>query len=276
MRLLRSVSKLGRPSEAPPVHAPRARPGLAKAAASPRRVLLPEDHLLRAEAATTPAERARHARLGLASRCPLDRTTQAMLLRQLYMANFEQRRFRRALDLAEDALELSVMPDVLHQDAARAAVALRRIDRALGHLRLAARKAPAQRRAFHHWTLGCLLHLLGRYDEASGSLLRAARWGTTDKPLYKAHAVLARLSNGERPRGAKRAYSDLMDAPCGQGYGRFVLGQLAHKLGREDDAARHLDAFVRRTRSARPALEISLAGELAAADEMLQQLRRAG
>lgn len=239
-------------------------------------MVLPEDHLLRAQEAETPTERARHARLGLATRGPLDRTTQTMLLRQLYMASYEQKKFKKALDIAEDALELSVMSDVLHQDAARAAVALGRIDRALGHLRLAARNAPAQRRAFHHWSLGCLLHLLGRHHEALGSLLRAERWGTSDKPLYKAHAALARLSNGERAPGAKRAYSELAKAPCGQGYGRFVLGQLAHKLGRDDDAILHLDAFVRRTRSARPVLGISLAGELAAAEETLQELRRTG
>lgn len=218
--------------------------------------------------------RARLARAGLATRGPLDRTTHAMLLRQLYMAHFESRRFRKAYDVALQALALRVMVDVVHQDAARAATALGHHEDAIGHLRLAARRGPSPRRAFHHWTLGGALFLLGRHAESAGSLDRASRWGTTDKPLYRAHAVLARLAGGQVVPAStiKRVYDALERAPCGQGYGRFVLGELAFHAKRWDDARRHLEAFVRRTADLRPGTAIALAGEVALANATLSRM----
>lgn len=233
----------------------------------------PEDHLARAMAATSPAARGRHARLGLATRAPLNRTTHAMLLRQLYMAHFESRRFRKAYDVAIQVLSLRVLVDVAHQDAARAAMALGFTDDAIGHLRLAARRGPANRRAFHHWTLGSALFLAGRASEAASALDRAARWGTTERPLYQAHAALARLVLGEGAAAARGAYDRLERAPCGQGYGRFVLGMLAARLRKTTEARKHLEAFVRRTVAARPAMATALAGEVTAARAALDELR---
>lgn len=223
-------------------------------------------------ATTEPAQKARQARLGLATRAGLDRTTHAMLLRQLYMALYETRRFRKAFEIAEQATELRVMTDVAHQDAARAAVALGLIEEAVGHLRLAARRGPPTRRAFHLWTLGSVLYVVGRHAEAAGYLKRAIRWGTNDRPLYVAHAALARLAAGERVRGLAAIYDDLEAVPAGQGYGRFVLGQLAFHLERRDDAKRLLQAFLRRTTEGRPALALSLAGELRIARATLARL----
>ena len=54
--------------------------------------------LRKAMAARSPAARARWARLGLSSRAPLDKTTQAMLLRQLYLSHYEVRRFDARAD----------------------------------------------------------------------------------------------------------------------------------------------------------------------------------
>ena len=82
--------------------------------------------------------RARRARKGLAAGASLDGTTQAMLLRQLYLSLFEERDFQRALEVATQALELGVMADVLRQDAARAALARGRSRRG--------RRPPARRR----------------------------------------------------------------------------------------------------------------------------------
>ncbi|MGH7294296.1 MAG: tetratricopeptide repeat protein, partial [Polyangiaceae bacterium] len=126
------------------------------------RASTPEDMLRKAMAAASPAARARWARQGLACRSPLDRTTQAMLLRQLYLSLYETRRFARALAVALQALELRVLDDVLHQDAARAALAAGDVDAAVAHLRMAARRGPASRRPFHLWTLGGTLFMAHR------------------------------------------------------------------------------------------------------------------
>ena len=196
----------------------------------------PEEMLQRAMAATTPRARALWARRGLASRRRLDRTIQSMLLRQLYLAYFEARRFAKALEISEQNLALDVLPDVVHQDAARAAQALGNVDAAAGHLRLAARSGPAKRRAFHWWTLGSLYLLAGRYDDAISALTRAARWGTTDKPLYQGHLAVARCAAGEDVSDLAELIDRLSQVPAGQGYGRFVLGHLAFHAGRRDDA----------------------------------------
>src|SRR4051812_46234445 len=162
-----------------------------------------------------------------------------MLMRQLYLAHFEARRFDEALEVAAQLIRLQVLTDVAHQDAARACQALGDFDRAVGHLRLAARSSPASRRAFHLWTLGGLMYLKGRYSEAASMLERAARWGTTDKPLYFGHMALAECAAGERPNQLDTVIEQLEAAPCGQGYGRFILGRLCMYAGRPADAMRH-------------------------------------
>ena len=213
-------------------------------------------------AARTPRTRAMHAKRGLASRGRIDRTTHAMLLRQLYLSLYEARRFRQAHTIALQALELDVLPDVLNQDAARAALASGDVEAALSHLRAAARRGPASRRPFHLWTLGSTLFLAQRYPEAIASLRRAVRWGTRDKPLYRAHLALARIAAGEAVDDLQDTITQLAEAPCGQGYGRFVLGHLAYAAGEWPIARRYLDAFVKRTGASRPALGIALEGEL--------------
>ena len=65
----------------------------------------------------------------------------------------------------------------------------------------------------------------------------------------------------------------LADAPCGQGYGQFVLGELAFALGEYDEARRYLNAFVRRTANGRVALAVALAGEIARAERLLSLTR---
>jgi len=209
------------------------------------------------------------AKRGLGSRAALDRTTQAMLLRQLYLAHFEQRRFGEAHQVAQQSLELGVLSDVVHQDAARASAALGDVDTAAGHLRLAARRGPPSRRAFHWWTLGSLYFNVARHEEAIGALSRASRWGTRDKPLYQAHLALARCATGVEVGDLEELYERLEAAPAGQGYGRFVLGHLAYYLGSHADARRHLEAFVDRTTSGRPATAIALDPELTIAKRTL-------
>src|ERR1700754_2334841 len=99
-------------------------------------------------AASTARSRAMYAKRGLASLGPLDRTTHAMLLRQLYLSLFEGRRFHEAYAVVLQAVELDVLADVLNQDAARAAIACGELENALSHLRAASRRGPASRRPF--------------------------------------------------------------------------------------------------------------------------------
>jgi tetratricopeptide (TPR) repeat protein len=223
-------------------------------------------------AARSPAARARWARRGLAARGRLDKTTQALLLRQLSLSHYEVRHFDRAHLVALQALELEVLVDVLHQDAARAALGKGDDEVALAHLRCAARRAPASRRPFHLWTLGSTLLLLHRYAEATAVLERAVRWATYDKPLYRAHWALAVLAMGGRVDDLQAAIDELASAPCGQGYGRFVLGHLAYASGAWDAARRYLRAFVRRTEGARPAVAVALDGELRMARATLAKM----
>lgn len=225
------------------------------------RTVTPEDLLQRAMGARTPTERARHARKGLSTRKALDRTTHAMLLRQLYLSHYEAGRFAKALGVAQQALELDVLPDVLHQDAARAAIADGDLESALVHMRMAARRSPASRRAFHQWTLGSILFLAHRYGDSIAALERATRWGTTEKPLYRAHLALVKLANGESVDDLQKTIDALAEAPCGQGYGRFVLGHLAYATGEHRSARRYLDAFVERIQAG-TAKGIALQAEL--------------
>jgi tetratricopeptide (TPR) repeat protein len=238
-----------------------------------RQVPSPEHHLERAVAARSAATRAKYAKLGLSARGRIDKTTQAMLLRQLYLAHFEARRFEEAREIAGQLVRLHVLTDVAHQDAARACQALGRISEAVGHLRLAARSSPGSRRAFHYWTLGGLFYLERRHTEAAAMLLRAARWGTTDKPLYLAHAALARCAQGRAVANLGSIIDQLAEVACGQGYGRFVLGRLCCYARRRDEAIRHLEAFVYRTTAGRPALRIALEGEVCEAQSALRTLQ---
>ncbi len=232
----------------------------------------PESLLQRAIGAKTAVARARYAQRGLSSRAPLDRTIQSMLLRQLYLAYFEQQQFEKALEVGEQMLELDTLPDVCRQDVARALVALGDLDEAANHLRLAARSAPARRRAFHLWTLGSVLYLAGRLDDAERALQRAVRWATTDRPLYAGQLALIQREAGQRVGNLHEVVEKLEEAPCGQGYGRFVLGMLCMHIDRRDDAERYLRAFIKRTREGRLAMSLSLSGELALAEERLQRI----
>jgi hypothetical protein len=154
-----------------------------------------------------------------------------MLLRQLYLSHMEARRFADALSVAEQMVEGAVMADVAHQDAARACLGLTDPARAIVHLRIASRVSPPTRRAFHLWTLGSVLYFAGRHREAIGALGRAARWGTTDKPLYRGQLALARISAGE-PSGNLRIVRERLDIRIGP-LVTPLSRRRVHKLARE-------------------------------------------
>ena len=210
----------------------------------------PEDWLRKASLARSVSARAKYAERGL-SHPDVDHETRALLLRQLYLSKMERRRFDEALEIAEEMVDLAVMADVARQDAARACLGLQRRADAVKHLRIAGRVSPASRRAFHLWTLGSVLFLCERYREAVGALSRAIRWGTTERPLYEAQRALARIGAGEDPPNVRELIESLQDAPCGQGYGQFVLGLLCFHAGDTDEAKQYLDAFITRSTSGR-------------------------
>lgn len=237
-------------------------------------VLTPEDMLQRAMAASTPRARGIWARKGLALRVPIDRTTQSMLLRQLYLAHYEARRFKAASLVADQMVALGILPDVAHQDAARAKQGLGDVEAAAGHLRLAARLSPPNRRAFHWWTLGSLYSLAGKYEQAISAITRAARWGTTDKPLYQGHLAVVLCASGQQVSELGALIDRLAEVPAGQGYGRFILGQMAFYDRRMEEARRYLEAFVTRSTTGRPALAIALDGEITVAKQILAQMAR--
>jgi tetratricopeptide (TPR) repeat protein len=234
----------------------------------------PELMLRKATLARSSGMRAKYARRGLSHDGMVDRTTRAMLLRQLYLSHMEARRFAEALKIAEQMVDIGIMPDVARQDAARACLGFRDAEQAIVHLRLASRVSPPSRRAFHLWTLGSVLYLAGRPRDAIGALQRAARWGTTDKPLYHAQAALARLACGETVDNLRVLRERLADAACGQGYGQFVLGELSYELGELDEARRYLRAFVKRSTGGRIALQVALSGELQRTRRLLARIQR--
>jgi tetratricopeptide (TPR) repeat protein len=233
----------------------------------------PEVLLRKATLAKTSGLRAKYAESGLTPPAAPDRTTRAMLLRQLYLSHMERRQFAEALEVSTKMVALDVMPDVARQDAARACLGLEDIRGALEHLRLASRVSPASRRAFHLWTLGSLLYLRGDHRSAAGVLLRASRWGTTDKPLYQAQEALARIGAGERVHDLDDVRERLADAPCGQGYGQFVLGELAYHLGDFRASRDYLRGFIRRSSSGREALKVALGAELTRARSLLSDMK---
>ncbi len=114
------------------------------------------------------------------------------------------------------------------------------------------------------------------HDEAVSALTRAARWGTTDKPLYQGHLAVARCAGGEAVPELPALLDRLAQVPAGQGYGRFVLGQMAYYAGGRDEARRYLEAFVKRSEGGRAALAIALDGEIALARKTLARLDEEG
>lgn len=236
------------------------------------------DLLRKATLAETAGARAKYATRGLAA-AGGDRTLRAMLLRQLYLSHMEAERFDQASEIARAAIELGVMPDVACQDLARAYLGLGRYREAIEELRRASRLGPASRRAFHLWTLGSVSYFRGDFAGAVVAFERAVRWGTTARPLYEAQLLLARLQLGSakgaprlRDAGLAEARQALEEAPCGQGYGRYVLGELAHRQGDWAAAREYLQEFIARVDEGRVALRVGLGAELDRARELLASL----
>jgi tetratricopeptide (TPR) repeat protein len=231
------------------------------------------DWLRKATHAQSSGARAKYATRGLAE-AGRDRTLRAMLLRQLYLSQMESEQFALAAETARAVLDLGVLPDVAGQDLARAHLALGNAAEAIEELRRASRVGPASRRAFHLWTLGTILYFREDAAGAASAFERAVRWGTTARPLYRAQLLLARLAQGRKgsARALAAARQELEGAACGQGYGRYVLGELAHRQGDVAATRAFLEEFISRSATGRVALRVSLGFELARARQLLSAL----
>lgn len=225
--------------------------------------------LERALKAKTPAARARHARAGLVAICDVE--TQGLLLRQLYLGELEGGNYARAREVAEQLVSLDVLPDVARHDAARACQALGALDDAIAHLRKAVQVAPEPRRVFHLSTLGSLLYVSGRAIEACTALQQALQGPGAALPLLRGQLALAQHASGEDGE-LDLAYHELQHDRSGEGYGRFVLGELAIARGDRRAAQVYLEAFLAKVRRSRPAAKAALAPEVARATETLAKL----
>ena len=220
-----------------------------------------EELLRLALGAPSSAERARLATLGL-GQADIDLDTQYLLLRQLYLARFAERQYRRAAELAGQMLATGVLSDLAHHDAARALQALADLPGAIAAQRLAARAAPPGRRSFHYWSLATLEHFAGDVDGALAALGHGLRWARRDRPLLRAHAAYIRLDAGRAAPALAGAVASLQRAKCREGYGQYLLGMLAWHMGDLPRAVMHLRAFLTRNAEADEAKTATLREEL--------------
>lgn len=234
----------------------------------------PEEYLRLALESATMEDRARFAQLGLDAAPPGDLVpdTEVLLLRQVYLAHLDALRLADATDVALAMIRTGALKDVAHHDASRALAARGDAEAAIAQQRLAARASPPERRSFHYWSLGTLLHFAGEHAAAASAMARGERWAQLDRPLLRAHRAWVRLEAGRAVRGLDAIASDLERAKCGQGYGQLVLGMLRHAMGDARRAAVHLRAFLRRNAAADPAKALTLREELHRARAVLSQL----
>ncbi len=207
----------------------------------------------------------------------VDAETRVLLLREIYRSHLFARRVRSAHAVARKMVRLGVAQEIAHVDLGRACMALGWWQRAAQAYRIAARNAPASRRALHWFSAGIALHHDGRFDEALGALERAVRWSIGTRPLHRAYEAVVRLDAGEEVDSitdlAERM-TDLEAARCGEGFGRYVLGLLCAETGDLAGARRNLAAFVRRNR-ADPMRAVTLAHALRRARRCLRAMRPA-
>lgn len=232
----------------------------------------PADYLRLALEAESAEQRASYAEQGLASEELDAPDTRFLLLRQLYLANMEQHRFRDALDVTAHMASQGPMVDLAHNDASRAWLALGDADRAIEAQRLAARSAPPDRRSFQYWSLGNLLHQQGDLEGALGALAKGERWAREDRALLAAHQAWIELCAGRAVEDVEAVMRTLEHSKAGKGIGRLVLGMMAHELGDRRSAAMHLRAFLRRNAAIDSVKELAMREELRLARTTLATL----
>jgi len=211
--------------------------------------------------AREPDERLRLARVALAQK-DLDRDTEFLLLRQVYVGHLERGEFGRAVMAARRMATVGILEDVAHHDAARALAARGDLPAAIDAQAQAVDAAPRDRKSFQLWSLGTLQHFAGDTLDSLASLSRAIRFADRDRPLIRAHLAWVRLEAGMAVPGLAQIVEALHRSPSREGYGRFLLGMIAHELGDARLASTHLRAFLKRNATIDRAKELTLREEL--------------
>ncbi len=248
-----------------------------------QRNLTADDYLRLAISTGSPAEAAVLAERGLrhhgesAGDQAIDPETRLLLLREIYRAHLHARRLRSAHAVARKMARLGVAQEIAHVDLARACAALGWWTRAAQAYRIAARTAPAARRAMHWASVAVALHHAEQYDDAMSALERAVRWSLSTRPLHRAYMALVQLDSGRRVDELEHlaeVVDELECARCGEGFGRYVLGLLYAAKGERGRASRHLKQFIKRN-AEDPMRSITLAAELRRARRTLRTLATA-
>lgn len=206
----------------------------------------------------------------------VDAETRVLLLREIYRSHLYARRVRSAHAVARKMVRLGVAQEIAHVDLGRACLTLGWWMRAAQAYRIAARNAPASRRALHWFSVGIALHHAEQSEESLSALDRAVRWSLTTRALHRAYAAVVRLDAGESPTDIDDLddrIAELESARCGEGFGRYVLGLLYAAAGETRRARRHLVTFVRRNQHD-PMRAVTLAHELRRARLCLRSLRK--
>ena len=226
-----------------------------------------EEYLRLAMAAASPEQATALATKGLSALAPDDAEGAVLLQREIFKAHLISGRPRSAHAVARKMVRAGALPEVAHADLGRACAALGWWIRAAQAYRVAARFAPARRRALHWGACGAAFHHAARHDDALSALDRALRWSSAARPLHRAHAALVRIDRGESIDDLDGLVADLELARCGEGYGRYVLGRLVIRHDARRGAG-FLREFLRR--NVGDALrEATLAGEIRAARALL-------
>ncbi len=238
------------------------------------------DYLRLAMATTDPREAMRLAVEGLAQADEAvargereDPESRLLLLREVFKAHLRAARPRSAQAIARKMTRLGALSEVAHADLGRACAATGRFEHAARSYRLAARFAPANRRATHWSATAMALWNAGQHDESLAALERALRWSTATRPLHRAQHAMVELSRGRVTSDLTAAIADLDASRAAEGYGRFVLGMIAHLRGDRARAQPLLTEFI--ARNSNDALRAAtLAGELGKARAALVAARR--
>lgn len=196
----------------------------------------------------------------------------SLLLRQKYLAEIEDGQDAEALRVAERMIELGTLGDVARQDAARAALGVDDMDAAIGHLRIAARVCPPERRAFHYAHLGTLLRFDGQVEQALDAFRKAIRWATEDRDLYLAQQALTEVEKGHTTADLEQLRDRLENYDPMKAYSLWILGELCVVLGDNESGAIYLKRFLSRQTDAPRAKALSLKGEMAHASALLRQI----
>lgn len=200
-----------------------------------------------------------------------DDELKALLLRQVYLSALDAGAHDEAYDLALCMVDLAELGDIARQDAARAALALGRLDDALEHIRIAARVCPDNRRSFHYGHLGALLRFSGQLDQSVEAFTQATVYAGEDVTLYQAQRALAEAERSGNVANLAQLRAQLEAELPQKGYGQWILGELCCLLGDYSAATQYLRRFLERLEEAPRAKCLSLRGEIAHARNLLKK-----